>query len=310
MAFETAAAEGAADEAARAAAAATGTAEGMSPEEVEAKARRMGWRPMEEYRGNPDDWKPAAEYLARGLEEYPVLRERYDVLDRRYAKLEGDVSDLRSRLDQASRVVQEVHERNVRLRDTAYARARRDIEAEMRAAVEESDVQRFDAKKQELEELDAEHRDVVATPVRPIGNDGGQRQSAEEPQRPRNPVIENWIADNGWFNRDRVLTDFATSYHGQLKTEQPGLSLEENLRMVTAEVQRRFPEKFSNLRRDDPASVAAPAAPPGKPKPRTYDALPAADKAECDRFIAAFNATNPKTPMTREKWVAAYDWSE
>ena len=38
----------------------------MAQAELEARARRQGWRPKEEYRGPEERWVPAQEFLERG----------------------------------------------------------------------------------------------------------------------------------------------------------------------------------------------------------------------------------------------------
>ena len=54
-------------------------------EEIEQKAKAMGWSPQEEFRGDPDKWIDAAKFVARGENIMPILKEN---LDRALEKLE------------------------------------------------------------------------------------------------------------------------------------------------------------------------------------------------------------------------------
>ena len=52
----------------------TENTETPSPD-IEARARAMGWRPQEEFNGDPAKWKPAEDFVAKGENDLPVLRE-------------------------------------------------------------------------------------------------------------------------------------------------------------------------------------------------------------------------------------------
>ena len=43
---------------------------------LEQRARAMGWKPLAEYRGDPRRWTDAAEFIRKGEEELPVLRDQ------------------------------------------------------------------------------------------------------------------------------------------------------------------------------------------------------------------------------------------
>ena len=47
---------------------------------VEARARRMGWYPKEEFHGRPEDWIPAEKFIDRAEKEAPILREMHAIL--------------------------------------------------------------------------------------------------------------------------------------------------------------------------------------------------------------------------------------
>ena len=51
-------------------------------EEVEVKARNMGWLEKDEFKGDPELWTDAAAFLERGENIMPILKERLDKMDK------------------------------------------------------------------------------------------------------------------------------------------------------------------------------------------------------------------------------------
>src|SRR6185436_4853984 len=75
--------------------------------EVEGRARRMGWRPQEEFRGPKDKWVDASQFVERGETELPVLRERFRALDDKFTRLERENSKLSHKIEDQTTVLKE-----------------------------------------------------------------------------------------------------------------------------------------------------------------------------------------------------------
>lgn len=207
--------------------------------EIETRARAQGWVPKEEFRGPSEKWRDAAEFVKRGEEELPILRERSRTLERRIANMERQHQASYQRLERATTAAIE--------RQRADLQARYD--AALRDAVQTGDVQRFD-------QLRRDQHDAVAD------FDKRTREQVEQPQQRQggNPphiqaAVEQWIGGNDWFTLDPELNAVATAYHGRLSQEKPGLSISENLAEVTKYVRQRYPDKFGTTRTADPALV-------------------------------------------------------
>jgi hypothetical protein len=256
-------------------------------QEVETKARRLGWVPKEDFRGDPTRWKPADEFLAHGEEILPILRQNNETLHDRLAKQERD-------LGEAKQVLLEMREFNRRNEQRIKSEARSEVEAEMRAAVETADTQRFDAAQARMKAIEA-----------PPSYQPNAGQAP--PQRPYvEPAVQQWVADNPWFNNDPVLNTVAQAIHVQLGREKPGLSLSDNLAEVTREVRARFPEKFGvNVRRSDASAVATPggAPAPRRTNKRTFDDLPQEAKDAYFRFNKMMDGK-----YSKDEYLAQYVW--
>ena len=254
--------------------------------DVETKARRLGWVPREEFRGDPSRWKPADEFVAHGEEILPILRQNNDTLHEKLSAQERQISDMRQ-------VMLEMRDHTRRNTERMYAQARAEVEAEMRAAVESADTQRFETAQARMKAMEAQ----------PPHPPNAAQASAQPPYV--EPAVQQWVADNPWFNKDPVLNTVAQAIHVQLGREKPGLSLSDNLAEVTREVQSRFPEKFGiNLRRSDASAVATPGGAPAarRTNKRTFDDLPQDAKAAYAKY---------KTWMpdySKEEYLRDYVW--
>jgi hypothetical protein len=289
---DTHAAENAASEAAVAQAQA-----GADPE-IEARARRMGWKPKEEYKGPAERWTPPDEFVEKGMSEYPILLDRYKVLDDRAAQTERALREAQGKIGEQTEVLRELAEHNKKAVEAAYSRGKREIEARMEVAVAHADTDGFKRAQIELAQLEQTKTETVAKPATEA-----RQQQTQQPAV--DPVVERWVADNSWFRADPEAGAFAESVHVRLRATKPGQSMADNLAEVRTVVAKRFPEHFENPARSQAASVATPgAAPSPKPKnPKSYESLPPDAKKACDRFIKQIPG------YTREQYCSTYDWS-
>lgn len=251
--------------------------------ETEQRARRLGWVAQDEFKGDPERWRPATEFLEKGETLLPVAR--------------ADNRRLHDQLDRTSREMGEMRTVMNELRDfansaneRAHKQARAEIEAEMRNAVASADQGAFEVAKARLDNL--------APPPKPA--------TPAAPAQPElDPVAKEWIDRNDWFRDDFELNAYATAHHNKLSATRKDLSLRDNLAAVEREVKARFPDKFNNGRRDAPSAVSSPGgAPQAARKPgKVYDNLPADARAACDRFMRQIPG------YSREEYCKSYDWT-
>jgi hypothetical protein len=188
----------------------------LSDEEV--RAQESGWVPKEQWKGDPDAWRPAKEFNERGE------------LFNRIKQQSKDISELRQAMtfltnQQRKQYFQGFNDAITQLK------ARRD------AALEEGDLvaaQRINDKIDEHKEVLREQKQVaVATP--PV-----QAQPTQ--------TFFSWADKNPWYTKDRKMTHFADAVGLSYKEENPDATEAEMLRHVSNEVKERFPEKFQQAR--------------------------------------------------------------
>jgi hypothetical protein len=188
----------------------------LNPEEE--RASESGWVPKDQWKGDPDAWRPAKEFNERGE------------LFNRIKQQSKDIGELRQAMtfltnQQRKQYFQGFNDAIVQLK------ARRD------AALEEGDLvaaQRFNDKIDEHKEVlrDQKQAAVAAPPV--------QAQPTQ--------TFFSWADRNNWYTKDRKMTHFADAVGLAFKEENPEATESDMLRHVTQEVKERFPEKFQQVR--------------------------------------------------------------
>lgn len=210
---------------------------GESAPDVESRARSQGWVAQDEWRGDPDKWRPADEFVKRGEELLPVAVERSRAAERRAQELEA-------RLEQKSREFADQIKRVEHVSAIALQRQKEQLEANyqhaMREAVQLGDVQRFDQldrdRKQAVSQFDEQIIKAAPSP---------QQQPNQMPPE-QAAVVDGWMKQNTWFHSDPEMNAVAQAYHMKLGREKPGLSLAENLEQTTKYVRQRYADKFGS----------------------------------------------------------------
>jgi hypothetical protein len=192
----------------------------QTPEE---RARTQGWRDKDEFKGNPEDWRPAEEFLERGDKILPILQERF-------GKLEKDFADKANQLDKVTGKLSKFAEFHKGTYKRAYENAKRDIEGRLQLAEKEQD---FEGYKRATDDLAQVEQDI-------------QHIDAEEATDPQ-PVAEfhDFKKANAWYDVDMPMTVYANYIADQLVGSEGIDSNSEYYARVEQEVKRQFPHKFT-----------------------------------------------------------------
>lgn len=315
---------------------------------VEDRARRMGWVPKEEFGGDrANHWVDARTFVERAEASAPILIERNRALDARLARTEESlqranttVNGLEKKVDQLLDSLGEMRDFASKSGERAYKKARADIEAQMREAVAEADVPKFEKARSELEELtstaieegarrtqqETKRQDTTTTTPQETKIAEGttqdktqqQQQDARQQQQqiPNPPEIDTFVRNNPWFLQDPVLNAYMQDCHVFLGRNEPGLNLTDNLVKAKKMVMEKFPEKFGiNPNRDTTTKVDGGTAGSedlaNKTKKKGYADLPPEAKAQCDKLVATLppkkdRSTGNMVPYSREEYCEVF----
>lgn len=176
---------------------------GGEQDQLEERAFKMGWVPKEDFKGNPDMWRPAADFVERGETMIPFLNRRIRGLEKQ--QIEKDkafdkyLGDMREKLHS-----QKVDEH----------------EARKRQAVEEGDTDAYNRLSS-----DAPKNDL---PV------------YEPPKSTVDPAFDEWVAENPWYQSDFEKNQEAENYGRFLRSTKPDLEGRDFLDEVSKHVRRKY----------------------------------------------------------------------
>lgn len=217
---------------------------------TEQKAFDQGWRPLDEFNGDEDNWKTAKEYVRDG-EFLATIKEQNQ-------KMERMNSEFNSRLENTNKLHEARRKQEIK-----------DLETEMRDAVKTSDSDAYDAAKDKITELEKET--VADKPV--------VEQNVD-------PVIAAWEAKNPWINdesdRKRPI---AQGIWRDYVSKNKGATNEQALAYVDKEMSELFPSNNENPRRNGQNTTETPAK-RGKRGTKTLSVsdLTAAEKSDLTNF--------------------------
>ncbi len=228
--------------------------DGPSPE-VEAEARKMGWTPKEEFRGDPEKWRDASEFLDRGRTMLPIMRKQVERQDRQIADLQKTITDL--------------VEFNSKADKRAFDKALKELKEKQVEAVKTGDADAFVKVDEEIADLHKEAKDRPVVTKTDPGED---------------PEYLEWAGRNKWVETDKEAGAYATKYAEYLREKGDKRVGAAFLDDVAKAVKKEFPEKFTNPRRSAPGPVEG-ASSSAKRGGQGYADMPAEARAACDRMV-------------------------
>ena len=238
---------------------------------------------------DPDQWRSPEDWKERGEKILPIVKDR---LDRMTKDFDGVKSELKA--SRAAFSEFQTFQTTARKADAkkAYQDALRDIQTQQRAAVGDMDTEKFDTLEGQKGEL---YQQYVADTKEPEKKEkpakAEDKFSAEEQERG-----QEFIKNNAWFDTDPVMKAYAQAQSVALMDSKGNINYEQ----LEKDVKERFPEKFTNPRRDDANNVEGGDTKSANKGKKTFDALPQAAKTAYEKFKVQM----PK--FTKEQYLADY----
>lgn len=199
--------------------------ETAAPNPLEEKALHMGWRPQDEWDGDPDDWVDAKEYVGR-------------------QKLYDRIQDSNKRLKQLEKTLNEFKGHHEKVKETEFKRALDLLKAQKVQVLQDG------GEPERLVEIDDKILEV--------------REQLKEAQKPQAPEVDpdfqrtmdEWVTRNKWYSSDTQMKKEADLIgYTYVQLNGPGDGPEHVLKAVETEMRKRYPEKFVNPRKEAPGRV-------------------------------------------------------
>ena len=245
----------------------------MSEVNHEEKARSDGWRPKDEWHGDPEQWVDAETFVERGEQINGVLKQKV-------GRLEGKIAGL----EKANKEFGEYHRTSLENEKQRTKDAIRELEATRAQAVTDADGETFTRTDAEIRRLERE----TSTPDQPKTD----------------PAGEAWVKENPWYLSNPDMAAYTDNICEDVVAR--GFTGEAYYEELTRRAQKEFPDQFQNTARNQPGSVETGGTRESvvsTSNKRDYENLPADARAACDRFIASGHTT-------KESYLATYEWDD
>ena len=271
----------------------------------EVLARRMGWRPKEEYKGDPDKWVDATDFVQKSETDIRTIRRANQHMSRKIEKMESGIEQILAhqgrQLDAA--------------REESFRHAQQTLKRRYEEAVTEGDVVKAEKVWDARETLATQQ--VNESKSKPVQQpDGGKQGPSPEEQE----MIAEWVESNRWYSEDAYLSEIAAKQENMLAAR--GVPLADRLTQTTAYIKKRFPDAFETedgdggdeeepkkpvQRRAAPSMVngsRGSGGPRPKPKPGSYEALLPEYRNDCDSFVNTVAQRGVKVDEAKREWLS------
>lgn len=245
--------------------------------DYEAEARRHGWTPKEEFKGDGSKWVDAETFVKRADEVMPFLKKQNGALKR-------ELDDLKRQMRKASDYFSKAEER-------AYQKALSDIEQRHAEAVEMGDARAAKAAVDEMRKVEKDFEDTKAALEVPADDVADKPDEATLRRE-----LNDWMEANDWY----VLDDKKRAY-ADLQAEKMGPAEQwpNGRKAWFDELAKRVDNRFSER---PPVANNPGGNRPGAKGGRSYADLPPEAKKLCDKWVAN------GLIKSRDDYVKSYQW--
>lgn len=268
--------------------------------DIEERAREMGWRPQEEFRGDPGKWVDAETYVERGETLAPLLKVKNEKLERDVERLSRELREAREAITGSQEAIKALEEFYSEETKRQVDKARKDLREQIKSARDSGDVDGELEAQEELTRLNAAER--AAQETKPA-----EKKPADAPP-PATPEYLAWQAENPWFLSDQKKARRSFLVATELKEEKPhlvGKAFYDELDRLLVQ------EGIKEGRASGPSKVEGGGDLGGERgvKVMGYEDLPADVKATCDRQGKALIGKDPRFKTAadwRKYYVSVY----
>ena len=203
--------------------------EGVEASPDEEAAMQSGWRPKDEWDGDPDEWVSAREFNRRG-------------------ELMRKIHNQNRQIKQLDSVVNTLANQQKKIFGAGYEKAKKELKSQLREANKEGDDATAEVIEERLEQLETAAR-----------KDAEALAAAEPPKQPQvAPEFVPWVERNQWFTKYPEMRAYAEVIGVKYAQLNPDATNNQVYNHITKEVKTRFPERFGTVKKQSSARPGSP----------------------------------------------------
>lgn len=264
--------------------------------EIEQEARGMGWVPQDKFKGNPDHWVDAEEFVKRGQTLMPILASNNRRMKEELLSRDQKIDTLEQTLARTTQAMERLEQHYTAANKRAVENAKAQLKEELKQAREDRDVDAEFEILDKIKDVDKLQEELDKKPEEPA-------PKKDEPKPTLSPEVTAWMAENDWYNKDKTKTKHFNRVAEDLRDDGSELTGREFLEEAMRIYEETYGEGEAPKR---PVSkVQATPARSGGASSKGYAALPPEAKAACDADAELFVGPNMKYKTIAE-WRAQY----
>jgi len=254
-------------------------------EEIEARAKELGWAPKEQFKGDPERWVDAVTYVQRGEELVPLLKATTRKQGEKITQLETKLTKAEAALATATDAISALTEATSKANLDKVRDSKKEIKAALVKARTDGDVEQ----EVELHDKLSEVNEAIKASETAAGTTKASKTASGEPA-PKEDLTQNpewiaWTTDNEWWGIDKRKTALAMGVAQELREKgdtSQGKAFWDKVAKETNETLGVKP----NTMRDIPSKVEGDTrgSAGGNGRGRSYEDLPKEAKDACEVF--------------------------
>lgn len=267
----------------------------MSEVSVEQRASQLGWKPQEQFQGDPAKWVPAEEFLDRADHVMPILRENnrrlqgeLDAERKAREKIEAALGEMRDS-------VEAMKEYQTKETERAVQQARSALLSQLRQAKTEGDVDLEVRLTSELSQVDADLRAAATAREEEKAAEKAKPAAATPQTKPElDPAFLRWQGRNEWYGSDPRKTAIANGIAMELRRDPANNHLlgDAFFTAVDKEIGDVFAKMYGERSAGGKVEGGGGGARSGSEGKRSYASLPGEAKDVCERQAARMVGPN------------------
>lgn len=274
-------------------------------QDIEAKARALGWRPQTEFKGDPKNFVDAATFVERGEQMLPIIKAEKRELEGRVQQTEGELAQTRQALNETREALEGMKEFRTEMTREKNERKKTELVGKIREAREAGNVEREMELQGELNKLGQPEA------AKPGANGGGgtrREPPASGEELTTTKWWKDWIKDNNdWFGVDARRTNVAMAIAQELRIAPATRNLppEQFLQKLSSELDSTVGPVRRAAASKVEGSGGGEGGGGGGGQGKSFADLPADAQAACDRAGKRVVGAN-RAYKTQDEWRKQY----
>ena len=241
----------------------------------ESLAMSQGWVPKDQWKGDPNEWRPAKEFNERG-----ELFTRIRTQSKELQELKQAMSFLTTQQQKQFQA--------------GWQQAVATLKAQRNAHLEEGNVLEAQKITDKIEEMKEQRVQTVERAQQAPANTPGPSST-----------FVSWHTTNPWYLQDKVLTRHADVIGLQFKEENPELTEADMLQHVARQIRKEFPDRFGVKGPPSPDGEGR-NSPRGQPNSAS-SSLKGVEATMTEEQRGIMRTILKSTGMTKEQYLKQYN---